>query len=65
MKITALSTPISQASLRERVSVAVLKIAMDAAQTQNEGLVKSLEEATKDIELSVQPYLGGNVNLNV
>lgn len=65
MDITALSTPISQANLRERVGVAVLKMAMDSAQAQNEGLAQILEEATKAMQLSVQPHLGVNIDINV
>lgn len=65
MDITALSAPIAQANLRERVGIAVLKMAMDSAQAQNEGLIKILEETRRAMEISVQPYLGGNIDLNV
>ena len=60
--ITALSTPISQANLSERVGVAVLKMAIDNVQKQNQSIVQILETTTKAMELSIQPHLGSQVD---
>ena len=60
-----MSTKISQANLQYQVSVSVLKKAMDGVKDHNENLIKILEQNTKAMELSLQPYLGNNVDLKV
>ncbi|HBT17623.1 MAG TPA: putative motility protein [Firmicutes bacterium] len=65
MDIAAMSTRISQTNLREQVSIAVLKMAMDGTQSQAEDLVQILEESVKAMELSVQPHLGSNIDLYI
>ena len=58
MDIAALSIGISQMKLAQQVSVSVAKLAMDSAKGQANDMVKALE-------LSVQPHLGGNIDLKV
>ena len=65
MDVAAMSTKISQANLQYQVSVSVLKKAMDGVKDHNEDLIKILEQNTKAMELSLQPYLGNNVDLKV
>jgi hypothetical protein len=65
MDIAAMSTRISQTNLREQVSIAVLKMAMDGAQLQTEDLEQILEESVNAMELSVQPHLGSNIDLYI
>ncbi len=65
MDIAAMSTRISQTNLREQVSIAVLKMAMDGTRSQAEDLVQILEESAKAMELSVQPDLGSNLDLYI
>lgn len=60
-----MSTRISQTNLREQVSIAVLKMAMDGAQLQTEDLEQILEESVNAMELSVQPHLGSNIDLYI
>ncbi len=65
MDIAAMSTLISQTSLRYQASVSVLKMAMDGANVQAEDLNQILEESTKEMELSVQPHLGSNIDIEL
>lgn len=56
MDIAALSTGMSQASLAQAVSVKVLGIAKDQAGEQGQALIQMMEK-------SVQPHLGGQLDL--
>lgn len=58
MDIAALSTGLSQMKLAQSVSLSVAKLSMDTAQTQATEMVKALEQ-------SVQPHLGGNIDLRL
>ncbi|MBE0335727.1 putative motility protein [Paenibacillus sp. 28ISP30-2] len=56
MDIAALSTGMSQASLAQAVSVKVLGMAKDQAGEQGQALIQMMEK-------SVQPHLGGQLDL--
>ncbi|MGG1617233.1 YjfB family protein [Paenibacillus sp. NRS-1782] len=56
MDIAALSTGMSQASLAQAVSVKVLSMAKDQAGEQGQALIQMMEK-------SVQPHLGGQLDL--
>lgn len=59
MDIAALSAGMSQMKLAQAVSVSVAKkMSMDTAKTQATEMVKALEQ-------SVQPHLGGNIDLRL
>lgn len=56
MDIAALSMSLSQMNVRQEASVLVTKKAMDQAETNSANVVKMLEQ-------SVQPHIGGSVDL--
>jgi len=58
MDIAALSAGMSQMKLAQAVSLSVAKMSMDTAKTQATEMVKTLEQ-------SVQPHLGGNIDLRL
>ncbi|EMS71601.1 YjfB family protein [Ruminiclostridium cellobioparum] len=58
MDIEALSVLKSQAAVSEKASLAVTKLAMNAAEEDSQAL-------TKMMELSVNPNLGGNFDQSV
>ena len=64
MDIARMSTQRSQADLHYRVSVAVLKMAMEEVTEQTDDLVESRVQANETMELSVQPHLGQNVDFS-
>ncbi|GAA5415650.1 uncharacterized protein YjfB [Paraliobacillus ryukyuensis] len=56
MDIAALSTAMSQASLQQQVSLSVTNKAMEQSEVASEGLIKMMEQ-------SVQPHLGGSIDV--
>lgn len=65
MDIAALSMGLSQMKIAQQASVSVLKMAMDTAKVQAIDLTKMLEENTKIMEQSVNPNLGGNIDIRL
>lgn len=58
MDIAALSTQLSQANLKQDVSISLMKMVKDQTSVQTEAL-------TKLMETSAQPHLGGNVDIKI
>lgn len=56
MDISSVSMVMSQASLKQAASLSVLKMAKDQASVGGQALVKMMEQ-------SVQPNLGGNIDI--
>lgn len=65
MDIARMSTQVSQINLQYQVSVAILKMAMEGVTAQTGDLVETMDESTVDLERSVQPHLGQNVDVVV
>lgn len=65
MDIAAMSTMISQSSIQQQASLLVLKLSMDSAKVQATDLTQMLQQSTKAMELSVNPHLGGNVDIRL
>ena len=58
MDIAALSMAMSQVNVRQEASVSVMKKSMDQAETNGQEVIKMLEQ-------SVQPHVGGSIDLNI
>ena len=56
MDIAALSMALSQMNVRQEATVSVMKKSMDQAQSGGQDMIKMLEQ-------SVQPHIGGSVDL--
>ncbi|TWT03670.1 YjfB family protein [Planomicrobium sp. CPCC 101079] len=66
MDIAALSIALSQASVRQEASVSIMKKTMDQAESNGDGVVKLLHSANvKAMEQSVQPHIGGTIDLKM
>ncbi|HHT04686.1 MAG TPA: putative motility protein [Hydrogenispora sp.] len=65
MDIARMSTQMSQINLQYQVSVAILKMAMEGVTAQTGDLVETMDESTVDLERSVQPHLGQNIDVVV
>ena len=65
MDIAALSVMMSQGRVQQQAGVSVMKLAMDVASTQGNMMASLIDETAKSLELSVQPYLGGSVDVRV
>lgn len=64
MDIAALSMMKSQASVRQGVSIALMKKTMDTASSQKANLIDSMMN-TKAIQQAVQPHKGGNIDISL
>lgn len=58
MDIAALSIGLSQMKLANEVGASVMKLAMDTATSQS-------AEMTKMMETSVNPHIGGNIDIKL
>ncbi|OEF97731.1 YjfB family protein [Desulfuribacillus alkaliarsenatis] len=70
MDVAKMSMSLSQMQLQQDASMAVMKMAMDTAMTQTaditdllESSMKTIDPNVKAMEQSVQPHLGGNIDL--
>ena len=64
MDIAALSMGLSQMKVAQEASVSVLKMAMDSMKGQSVDLKQMLEVNTKMMEQSVNPNIGGNIDIS-
>ena len=65
MDIAALSMGLSQMKLQQEVSTSVMKMAMDQGTSQVADLTKMLDANTKMMEQSVNPHVGGNLDIKL
>lgn len=65
MDVAALSIALSQGNVQQQADISVLKLAMGAAAEQGSSVVAMVKELPKATELSVRPYLGGNLDIVV
>ena len=65
MDIAALSVLMSQGQVQQQAGVSVMKMAMNVAETQGNMMTDLLDETAKSLEMSVQPHLGGSVDIRV
>ena len=62
MDIAALSMSMNHTKVKQESGIAVMKMAMDAAKVQAEAMNKMLE-ANMEILESMDPYIGGNIDV--
>ncbi|MFD0824983.1 YjfB family protein [Neobacillus sp. M.A.Huq-85] len=65
MDIASLSMGISQSKLHQDASIAVMKMAMDTAKGQGDMVNELLSPPTQAMEQSVQPQLGGILDIRI
>lgn len=63
MDIAVVSMNLSQAKVAQQVGISVMKMAMNTAEGQSADLLKMLAGSVKNMEQSINPELG--VNLDV
>jgi hypothetical protein len=63
--IAGLSIGLSQMKVAQQASVSVLKMAMDNMKSQSLDLTKILEVNTRTMEQSVNPQVGGNIDIRL
>lgn len=62
MDIAALSMSMSHTKVKQESSIAIMKMAMDSAKVQAEAMNKMLE-ANMEILESIDPYVGGKIDI--
>ena len=62
MNIPELSTALANMELSQKVGVAVLAKALDSAEVTGDALVQMMD---RSMELSVNPYVGSNIDIMV
>ena len=65
MDIAALSTGLSQMKIVQEASISIMKMAMDTAKVQAIDLTQILEANTKIMEQSINPHIGGNIDIRL
>lgn len=63
MDIAGLSTDMRTLALQEKVATAVLSKALDSSEALGAGLVQMIDAAA--MEQSVNPHIGGNVDIRI
>ena len=65
MDIAAMSTMLSQAKVQQQASVSVMKMAMKSAEDSGQMIKELANNNTKMMEMSVNPHLGGNIDIKL
>ena len=65
MDIAAISMGLSQMNLQQQASISVMKMAMDTARMQSVDMTEMLEVNTKVMEQSINPHIGGNIDIRL
>ena len=63
MDIAALSISLNQGKLQQQAGLSVMKMAMRTAEQQGNTIISMANDNTKSMALSVQPYLGANLDI--
>ncbi len=65
MDIAGLSMGLSQMKVAQQASMSVLKMAMNASQVQMEDLLQMVQQNAKMMEQSVNPHIGGKIDIKL
>ncbi|MCT4619786.1 MAG: YjfB family protein [Marinisporobacter sp.] len=65
MDIAAMSMMLNQGKVQQQASLSVMKKAMDTSENNGKALTEMINTSTKTMELSVNPHLGGNLDLKL
>lgn len=65
MEISALSMSLSQMKLAQEASISVMKMAIDTSQAGATDLLQALEVNTKIMEQSLNPHIGGSIDISL
>ena len=63
--IAALSMGLSQVKVAQQANISVIKMAMETSESQVADLLKVLELNRETMEQTINPYLGGNIDISL
>ncbi|QZY57539.1 YjfB family protein [Crassaminicella profunda] len=65
MDVAAMSTMMSQSKVQQQASLSVMKMVMDTAKGNGQAMTEMMNTSAKTMELSVNPHVGGNLDLKL
>ena len=65
MDIPALSMGLAQSKVMDQVGTAVLSMALDTVEQQGNKLLELMGASAQEMELSVHPNLGANIDITL
>ncbi|EOD00374.1 YjfB family protein [Caldisalinibacter kiritimatiensis] len=65
MDIAAMSTMLSQGKVMQQASISVMKMAMNSAENSGQMIKELADTNTKMMEMSVNPHIGGNIDIRL
>lgn len=63
MDMAALSIVLNQMKIAQEASISVMKMAMDSTKVQVVDMAKMLQANTKIMERSINPHIGGSIDI--
>lgn len=63
MNIAALSISLNQGRIQQQAGLSVMKMAMGVTAEKGNAIVSMANDNAKNMALSVQPYLGANLDI--
>ncbi|AFS77331.1 hypothetical protein Curi_c02510 [Gottschalkia acidurici 9a] len=65
MDIAALSIGLSQIKIAQQANLSIMKMAMDSVKIQTSDLTQMMDINTKMMEQSVNPHIGGSIDIKL
>ena len=65
MDIAGLSMALSQLKVSQQANISIMKKAMDTGEMQTDAMVQMIEKSTAIMEQSINPHLGGNLDITI
>lgn len=65
MDIATLSIGLSQMKIAQQANLSVMKMAMNDGESKMSNIVKMLDTSTKNMERTVNPHIGGNIDIKL
>lgn len=60
-----MSTMLSQGKVMQQASISVMKMAMNSAENSGQMIKELADTNTKMMEMSVNPHIGGNIDIRL
>ncbi|RSK28611.1 putative motility protein [Bacillus sp. HMF5848] len=63
MDVANLSMVLNKVQVHQQVNLSLMKDVMSVAQIKSEGILEMMNQTTKQMELSVNPHIGANIDI--
>lgn len=65
MDISTMSTMLSQAKVKQEASISVMKMAINSFESSSQSIKSFADNNTKIMELSINPHIGGSIDIKL